>query len=412
MKVAIINRSDLLGGAAIFTYRLMQALRLQGVDATMIVCDCKGNDSHVVSYADSCIDRFHFLAERIQIFCNNNFSKENLFKVDTARWGRDISLHPVVKEADVIMLNWVNQGALSLSCIEKLCDSGKPVVWTMHDMWQCTGICHHAYDCNRYEQHCGQCPYLTGIGERDLSYRVWKQKKNLYDRHNIQFVAVSNWLAEVCGRSSLLRDKPVVVIPNCVDVEKYQYTRLPNSDYSIPAGKCVLVMGAARLDDPVKGFDTLVATTQWMSENNPSLADNIHLLLFGDMRNTALLQQLAVSHTYLGPVGSSEVNSIMMHGDILLSSSRYESFGGTLVEGMASGCIPVAFGGDGRVDIIQHLESGYLAQPMSFQDLANGIEWAVNVGANREKLHDVALRCFSPQVVAGRYIELIKALSR
>ena len=48
------------------------------------------------------------------------------------------------KEADVIHLHWVNQGLLSLNDIKKMTQSGKPMVWTMHDMWACTGICHHA----------------------------------------------------------------------------------------------------------------------------------------------------------------------------------------------------------------------------------------------------------------------------
>ena len=39
---------------------------------------------------------------------------------------------------------------LSLKNIEKILASGKPVVWTMHDMWPCTGICHHARECTRY----------------------------------------------------------------------------------------------------------------------------------------------------------------------------------------------------------------------------------------------------------------------
>lgn len=35
-KVVLINHSDTLGGAAIVTFRLMQALRQQGVDARMV----------------------------------------------------------------------------------------------------------------------------------------------------------------------------------------------------------------------------------------------------------------------------------------------------------------------------------------------------------------------------------------
>lgn len=36
-KVVLVNHSDTLGGAAIVTFRLLQALRDQGVDARMVV---------------------------------------------------------------------------------------------------------------------------------------------------------------------------------------------------------------------------------------------------------------------------------------------------------------------------------------------------------------------------------------
>ena len=61
--------------------------------------------------------------------------------------GTDITSLPEFQQADVIHLHWINQGMLSLKNIEKILASGKPVVWTMHDMWPCTGICHHAREC-------------------------------------------------------------------------------------------------------------------------------------------------------------------------------------------------------------------------------------------------------------------------
>lgn len=92
----------------------------------------------------------------------------------------------------------------------------------MHDMWCLTGICHHAHECRNYEEQCGKCPYLHLFSLRnDLSHRVWMQKKELYSRTNIHFVAVSNWLAKRCKESSLLRDKPISVIHNAFPIEFY-----------------------------------------------------------------------------------------------------------------------------------------------------------------------------------------------
>lgn len=410
VKVAIINRSDVRGGAALSSYRLMQALRQEGVEATMLVCDAMEHDAHVVSYARSIPDKYHFLAERIQIFCNNGFSRDNLFKVDTADWGRDLSNHPVVREADVVMLNWINQGALSLDSIARICRTGKPVVWTMHDMWNCTGICHHAYHCEHYRDMCGACMYLTSQSSADLSHRSWRKKKALYEFPNLHFVAVSNWLAEKCRQSSLLCNKSVEVIPNTMPVESFAYNRKPNADVGLQPEVKVLAMGAARLDDPVKGFDVLIDTTRFIREFRPQLAPKLHLVLFGDIRNASLLQQLALPYTHIGAIRSNRIADVMSHADIVLSTSLYESFGATLIEGQAAGCVPVTFGNGGQTDIVDHLRTGYVAQYKSCEDMANGIEWAVSASIDRAMLHNEVVNRFSPQVIARRYIDYFSSL--
>lgn len=412
MKVAIINRSDLTGGAAIFTYRLLQALRAEGIDANMLVTHRKGDDEHVVSYASAIPDAFHFYAERLEIFCSNGFSRTNLFTVDSANYGRSIDSLPQVQEADVVILNWVNQGAASLRSIERLCKMGKPVIWTMHDMWNCTGVCHHAYDCNGFESSCGTCPLLSSTSHNDLSHRTWCRKRELYKMPNLHFVSVSSWLAQKCHQSSLLHDRTIEVIPNTTDVSHFRYDRQPNADYGIPSHRYVLAMGAARLDNPIKGFDILIAVSQWIKEHRPQLAEKLHLLLFGDMRDTSLLQQLALPYTHLGPVSAHRVSDILAHSDVLLSTSLYESFGGTLIEGQAAGCMPVTFGNGGQVDIVDHKRNGYIAAYKDVADFAAGIEWAIEQGVERKFLHDEMLCRFSPQIVAGKYIKLFERLLR
>lgn len=98
--------------------------------------------------------------------------------MDIANTGTDITSLPEFQQADVIHLHWINQGMLSLRNIEKILASGKPVVWTMHDMWPCTGICHHARECTRYRQECHNCPFIHGGGgKRDLSYRIFRKSR-------------------------------------------------------------------------------------------------------------------------------------------------------------------------------------------------------------------------------------------
>ena len=89
----------------------------------------------------------HFLLERLSIWRKLHFSKKHLFDIDLANTGFDITKMREFKEADVIHLHWINQGMLSLRGIKKILDSGKPVVWTMHDVWPATAICHYTKGC-------------------------------------------------------------------------------------------------------------------------------------------------------------------------------------------------------------------------------------------------------------------------
>ncbi|MGM9802646.1 MAG: glycosyltransferase [Muribaculaceae bacterium] len=407
MKVVIVCKSHTQGGAAVVSHRLMNALRRAGHDARMLVLS-HSSEEYVESYAKKWRDGFNFLAERLQIFLQNGFSRRRLFVVDTARWGADISNHPWVVEADVINLNWINQGALSLAAVEKLLKMGKKVVWTMHDMWNCTGICHHAYDCRGYEGECNNCRLLGMMAaDRDLSTRVQRQKAQLYAGNRLRFVAVSNWLAGRCRSSSLMCNCNVTVIPNAFPIEQFSYIRRPDPSLGIDPSKHVLIMGAARLDDEVKGFDILIKVMQHIALRMPDLAAKCHLLLYGDIRNRRLLQQLAIPYTYVGWAHSSRVSRLYAGSDVVLSTSRYETLPGTLIEGLASGCVAVTFDSGGQSDIVSHLETGYMAEPENVIDFAQGIKWAVEKAAvSREYLnHDMSQR-FSSQQVAMKYIKL------
>lgn len=409
MKIVIVCKSHNNGGAAVVSHRLMSALCHAGHDARMLVL-APTNEDNVLSYANKLRDTVNFLAERLQIFFNNGFSKKRLFAVDTASWGADISNHPWVKEADIINLNWINQGALSLRSIKRLADSGKKIVWTMHDMWNCTGICHHAYDCQRFKGECNNCPFLGFMAsDNDLSTRVQKQKAQLYAHANIKFVAVSNWLAERCRQSSLMRFADVSVIPNAFPIEHFAYVHHSPSDLGIAPDKSVLIMGAARLDDPVKGFDILIEAINYMVENKPALAAKCHLLLYGGIRNAELLKQIAIPYTYVGRVDQNQVSKLFSCSDVVLSTSRFETLPGTIIEGLASGCVAVAFHSGGQSDIIDHLETGFLARYFDTASFVEGIDWAVNhSAASRQVLNQAMAHRFSSQKVAQKYISLFE----
>ena len=315
---------------------------MEGVDAGMLVVDRQTDSPDVHLASSRAAIRVPFLAERLKIFAANGFNRQDLFKVDTASDGLPLDRHPLVREADVICLNWVNQGMLSLRGLKRLLDLGKPVVWTMHDMWNMTGICHHAGECDGWQSHCGNCPLLGARASKgDLSARVHRRKANIYQgdlmgEGRLHFVPVSNWLAEHARRSSLLAGMPISVIANAFPVPNGMPEHVGGGD------KFNIVMGAARLDDPVKGLPILVEATRILAARYPEEASGMRLTTFGTLRDPEALAGVAIEHHHLGRIsGEENVRDVYCHGDAVVSTSLYETLPGTLVEGQVYGCVPV-----------------------------------------------------------------------
>lgn len=414
MQVVLVNHSDSLGGASVVTMRLMRALIELGVDARMLVMQASEPDPRVDVVGPKWKRKAAFLAEAARIWVGNGFHREDVFKASIACCGLSIHDHPWVKDADVVVLNWINQGMLSLSEIGRI---EAPVVWTMHDMWPFTGVCHHAALCNRYLAVCGYCPLLyNGTHARDLSTSTHARKADLYARKKIHFVAVSNWLADCCRHSSLCRREDVRVIPNAFPSESYSF--LPSAsraELGLPDGD-LIAFGAARIDDPVKGLTLAVEALNKLHDSGRRAT----AVFFGAMRDPHALDGLQLPHVHLGMVTDpAKVAKILAHCAVVLSSSHYETLPGTLVEGMAAGCVPVAFLHGGQADIVSHLRTGYLANYAKTSDLAAGLAWALDhaessgSGAeiiSRASQHAEINRLFSARTVAARYISLFEEI--
>lgn len=405
MKITLINHSDTLGGASVVTFRLMEALRRLGHDARMLVMH-KGSDSAFVEIAAKGVRaKIPFLAEHARIYAANGFNRDDLFKVSLGSDGLALSRHPLVREADAVLINWVNQGMLSLKEIGRIAARTR-VVWTMHDMWNLTGICHHAGTCRNFAETpgCGDCLFVhRRASARDVSRRVWERKRELYSSVRLQFVAVSSWLAGRCRRSSLMRDLPVEVIPNAFPVgDYYAEPRLSRAALRLPDGKKIILMGAARLDDPVKGIDYAVEALNKMERR-----DDVAVVFFGNMRNPAILEGLKGEYVWTGPV--ADPRELYAQASVVMSSSLYETLPGTLIEGQAAGCMPVAFDSGGQRDIITSESVGRLVEPYDTDAFAAALDAAVAAEINPDALRRHVADLFSADAVARRYVELIGA---
>lgn len=180
---------------------------------------------------------------------------------------------------------------------------------------------------------------------------VWADKNRIYDTYPyMKFVAVSNWLYNRSKESSLLRyNKGVYVIPNVFPIDRIKEVNHP----PLKGRKIRIGFGAARLDDPIKGFPVLIDMTRVLKEMYSEIADELELVTLGGIKDASLFREIAISHRHLGVVsGEDAIRKVYEEVDIVVSSSSYETLPGTLVEAQAYGCIPVSFNRGGRAILL------------------------------------------------------------
>ena len=411
MRVLIINTSEKIGGAAIAARRLMEALKNNGIQVKMLVRDKQTDAVNVVETHKSWLNVWRFIWERMVIWKANHFKKHNLFDVDIANTGIDVTELPEFKQADIIHLHWVNQGMLSLHKLKKIAASGKPIVWTMHDMWCFTGICHYADDCERYKNECGHCPKLYGKSQqKDLAWHTFRKKIQLMQQADISFVACSRWLEGLARQSKLLEGKRITNIPNAINTQLFHPHDKGKArrKLNLPPDRKLILFGSMKTTDKRKGVDYLIEACRILKKDYGNFGENIGVVIVGKQAEESA--QLFPFPCYNMDYVSDEHRLVDIYNavDLYVTPSLQDNLPNTIVEAMACGTPCVGFNVGGIPQMIDHLHNGYVAEYRSAADLANGIHWALSEPNDGlcEAAYRKALACYSEKAVAGQYIQI------
>ena len=410
MKILIVNTYDIEGGAARAAYRLHTSLLSCGIDSQMLVQNKSSDDYTVVTETGKIkkyINKLRPIIDSIPTKFYKNKTK-TLFSPAWVPFGNIVDKINEINP-DIVHLHWICKGMIKVEDIAKI---KAPIVWSLHDNWVFTGGCHIMWECEKYKDKCGACPRLGSDNENDLSRKVWNRKQKVFNqKQNMTIIGLSRWLNECSKKSTLLKDKRHISLPNPIETDIFKPfdKNLSRELWNLSKDKKLVLFGAmSATSDPNKGFKELSEALRKLDKN-----DEVEFVVFGSSEPKES-QNFGLKTHYLGHL-HDDVSLVTLYSavDVMVVPSLQEAFGQTASEAMACGTPVVAFGHTGLLDIVDHKKNGYLATPFDTTDLKDGIEWILNNEHYDElcqNAREKVMREFDSQIVAQKYIELYKGV--
>ena len=311
-------------------------------------------------------------------------------------------------DPDVIHLHNLHGYYIHIGLLfEYLKESGKPVVWTLHDCWPFTGHCAHfaAQGCQKWQRECNKCP-LRGEYPASLffdnSRNNYRRKKDLFKGlAQMQIVTPSDWLGNCIGQS-FLGNYPVTTIRNGVDLSLF---RAEKSEFIHRYGLETkrIVLGVASAWSKHKGLDAFYRLAELLGEGyqvvlvglTPAQMETVPSNVLGIQR-TDSIQELA---------------QIYAAAYVHVSMSREETMGMTLIEANACGTPVIVFDSTALPEIVTQ-KTGVVLQEHTAEAVAEVLR---ETDFSKEKYAAACIshaQGFAKNEMYAKYIELYRSMVR
>lgn len=422
MNITLVNTNDIQGGAARAAFRLYQGLRHIGQDVTLLCSNKASSESTVIQVPQNSVlndNTTELSLNVIQDYCidqHRSHLSNTFFSLPYP--GVDLSQLPAIQQADVINLHWIARFQSPIT-IRRILDLGKPVVWTLHDMWAFTGGCHYSAGCLRYQQDCCQCPQLE-TEYQHIPEAVLADKLQIFQNiSNLTIVAPSQWLSACARNSHLFRGLRVETIPYSLDTEVFQPidTARAKLQLGIDPAVTTMMFGAVTAAEERKGFSELIQAL-WHCLDNPAfkqqVADKkIEILCAGYPSD--LINVLEIPVRSFGYVDSDAMMSqLYSAADVFVLPSLEDNLPNTVLEAMSCGTPVVAFDVGGIPDMVGDRTTGRIVPLRDVVKLADAILECVFDPEQRQRMGTTArqriLENYALPMQAQHYVDLFEDL--
>jgi glycosyltransferase involved in cell wall biosynthesis len=311
---------------------------------------------------------------------------------------------------DVFQFHNVHGYYLNLPLILKYANKKNiPIVWSLHDCWSMTGHCAHfvKIGCEKWKTQCAKCPLKAEYPTSwllDCSRKNYLEKKRLIQAvPRLSVISGSQWLADVASQS-FFKGRNIHVIADGIDIDIYQ-PRINGDELRKKLGLegkfVILATGTSWGDD--KGLSDYGKLREMLS-------DDYAIVLVG-------MTQEWLEKVPEGVIGLPrtktpvELSDYYSMADCVMSLSRMESFGLTIVEGFACGTPAIDYDTTALPELITP-ETGLIATFLDVEDVKKKVEImrAKGKSSYSKKCREVAVEQYGRTNCYHKYMNVYKSL--
>ena len=308
-------------------------------------------------------------------------------------------LSPSIIHLHNIHDHWLNYPIL----FEYLATIPAPIVWTFHDCWAFTGGCAHfiTYDCQKWKNHCENCIFRHNKIDHSKSNYELKTKAVEKIKKKLTIISVSQWLDSLVS-NSLFKSCEHNYIYNGSDLSVFTPKPTSSLDNKYNIGNKIVILGVSNVWPSFKGLNDFI-------ELRKILHDNYIIILVG-------LPTKSIRNLPAGIIGierttnTEELAALYTRADVVLSLSKAETFGMSLVEGLACGTPSIGYNITAIKEII-HPSIGLSVAPGCIEKIKEAIEKVTsNELINSETCRNRAKNHFDSVIQFNKYIDLYENL--
>jgi len=405
LKIAIISKSDSLGGGA---SRVAEDLafylnQIQNVKAHHWM-GYPGRQIHTYTqklFGGRIFSQVHRLCRTTsRIMGFPDFFTPELYNLYFRKNSYDIyHFHDISTTFSPLFLNWLAHR--------------KPVIWTIHDCSPFTGGCIFPEDCKKYLNKCGNCPQLGEwpmLTRLDFTGPIQNYKKKMGQTGRINFVFPSQWIADEATKCGLTHEDPLV-IPYFVNTEVFRPIDKSSirSILGLPTKRFIVLISAWSIATKRKGFLDAVEAVRHMK-------DTPYLLVVGNSSNELVRKLDGFEYRITGYINNDRfLAQYYAAADIFLFPTLADNLPNSILETMSSGTAPVTYRTGGIPEMVDHNESGWLATTGSVDGLVEGLNMAHGdpntLRSWQNKAREKVLKDFRRDTVLDKYVALYKQLA-